>query len=100
MDNIEFLLYRGFPRPIWTAKYHERSEGYFEGQIDQGNRRRSNIFNFPAKLLYTILEIIFRTRQITRFFAASEPEKRMFFGGFWLLGASIFIRSLTNFQRF
>ena len=33
-EIIEFLLYRGFPRPIWPAKYHERSEGYFAGQRD------------------------------------------------------------------
>ena len=38
-EIIEFLLYRGFPRPIWPAKYHERSEGYFAGQIGQGNPR-------------------------------------------------------------
>ena len=28
-EIIEFLLYRGFPRPIWPANYDERSEGYF-----------------------------------------------------------------------
>ena len=38
-EIIEFLLYRGFPRPIWPAKYYERSEGYFAGQIGQGNPR-------------------------------------------------------------
>ena len=54
-EIIEFLLYRGFPRPIWPAKYHERSEGYFAGQIGQGNPRWSKNFNFPKKLLYTIL---------------------------------------------
>ena len=31
----KFLLYRGFPRAIWPAKYHERNEGYFTGQIGQ-----------------------------------------------------------------
>ena len=25
-EIIEVLLYRGFPRPNWPAKYHERSE--------------------------------------------------------------------------
>ena len=38
-EIIEFLLYRGFPQPIWPAKYHERFEGYFAGQIGQGNPR-------------------------------------------------------------
>ena len=38
-EIIEFLLYRGFPRPIGPAIYHERSEGYFAGQIGQGNPR-------------------------------------------------------------
>ena len=28
-ESIEFLLYRGFPSPIWPAKYHDLSEGYF-----------------------------------------------------------------------
>ena len=36
-EIIEFLLYRGFPRPIWPAKHHERSEGYLAGQNGQGN---------------------------------------------------------------
>ena len=30
--NYRILLYRGFPRPIWPAKYRERSEGYFAVQ--------------------------------------------------------------------
>ena len=46
---IESLLCRGFPRPIWPAKYHERSEGYFAGQIGQVNPRWSKMFNFPKK---------------------------------------------------
>ena len=45
-EIIEYLLYRGFPRPIWPAKDHERGEGSFAVQIGQGN---------PKKLLYTIL---------------------------------------------
>ena len=49
----------------------------------------------------SILSIIFRVRQIKNFFcvflAVSEPENRMFFGVFLLLGASISIRSLQTF---
>ena len=37
-EIMEFLLYRGFPRPIWPAKYHERSEGYFAGKLVKGTR--------------------------------------------------------------
>ena len=38
-EIIEFLLYRGFPRPIWPPKYHERSEGNFSDKVGQGNPR-------------------------------------------------------------
>ena len=38
-EIIEFLLYRGFPRPIKPVKYPEPSEGYFAGQIGRGNPR-------------------------------------------------------------
>ena len=52
---IEFLLYRGFPRQIWPANYHDRSEGYFAGKIGRGNPRWSKHFNLSKKLLYTIV---------------------------------------------
>ena len=40
---------------IFTLQRVMRVEGYFAGQIGQGNPRRSKIFNFPKKLLYTVL---------------------------------------------
>ena len=61
-EILEFLLYRGFPRPIWPAKYHEHSEGYFAGQIGQGNPSLSKNFNFDEKVVVHNFIVFWNTK--------------------------------------
>ena len=37
-ECIELLLYRGFLRPIWHAKYYERSEDILHAKLVKGTR--------------------------------------------------------------
>ena len=41
------LLYQGFPRPIFSTKHPERSEGCFVDKIGRGNLWLSKNFSFP-----------------------------------------------------
>ena len=46
-EIIEFLHNRGFPRQIWPAKYHERSERCFAGQQLVEEKMRILMHNHP-----------------------------------------------------